>query len=79
MIKIDESFNKIGSIMINASLISASNLYRYQITVVLVNNSLRCLSIRENSNSKFSMWWTCRYSKDDGKSAAVKYAILAPL
>ena len=78
MIRIDESFNNKGSIQINASLISASNLYRYLITVVLANNSLRCLIIRENSNSKFSMSWTCG-STHNRKSAAVKYEILAPL
>ena len=75
MIRIDESFNKKGSIKINASLISASNLYRYLITVMIVNNSLRCLSIRENSNSIQRLVG----GKDNGKYAAVKYEILVPL
>ena len=76
--KTDESFDKQGSIKINANLISASHLHGYLITVVVVNNRLRCLSILENSNSKFSCCGLVG-STGNGKSAAVKYEIPVPL
>ena len=76
MIRIDESFNKKGSIKISVSLIYASNLYRYLITVVIVNNSALV-----SEKIPIQSFKCCGLvgSTDNEKSAAVIYEILAPL